>query len=436
MTITSRLIAPILGLFFMVLIMSLSYGFQYRFEGVALENYFRGWTVAWFLLLVGLSFHVLRGGHVGWGSPPSWLGVLLTAIALAMTCFFFLSKAAPAAVWMACALLPAALSLAISRRHPTSAIVILVATGFAVNLYLIAMVPHTAGANMLEIIEAAAADFLTGNNPYHDYPGISHLPFGYPPGLWLPYVPFVWLGLDTRILNVLLLAFIIWLFWRKMDLQPSERTPMLGVILFPILLSPFVTQMMVHGHVWPYWALLMIMVIMLLKERYLAAAIIFGLMLATRQPALWLVFPLAGYLASKLGLVKTIQHALISLAVFSAMLAPFALTAEKSLIQIMYFGISDYVTIQPHLSSEGWLKLLDQRELMRPLQVLVLVASMVWLYFKRVSFPTFLMLAGLVYAWAVFFNIYAVRYVYLPAFFLLASGLTLKLASLERGGRQ
>lgn len=429
MIIASKRIAPMLGLFFLGLIISLSYGFQYRFADGALDNYFLAWTVPWFLALVGLTAYALRGETLQLAPPPIWLGVLFCATALALTCFFYLSKVAPVAAWVACAVFPAMLSLILSRRYPKFAIALLVATGVAVNLYLIAVEPHTSGANMLEIIEAAAADFLAGNNPYHDFPSISHLPFGYPPGLWLPYVPFVWLGLDTRILNVLIFAFIIWLFWKHMGLQPSKRAPVLGIILFPILLSPFVTQMLVHGHVWPYWAGLMVMVVMLWKERYLAAAIVFGLLLATRQPAIWLAFPLAGFLASKLGVKDAIRHALISLAVFLTVLTPFALTSEESLVRIMYFGISDFHTIQPHLSAEGWLKLIDARGWLRPLQILVLVASMVWLYFKRVSLPTFLMVAGLVYAWVVFFNVYAVRYVYLPGIFLFAAGLTLKVSS-------
>ena len=61
-----------LGLFGLIVIMSLAYGFQYLFPGVRLVQYYRLVSVPFFLVLVGLSWYSMRG----WSALTSFPGLL------------------------------------------------------------------------------------------------------------------------------------------------------------------------------------------------------------------------------------------------------------------------------------------------------------------------------------------------------------------------
>lgn len=422
-----KISAPVIALYSISLIISLCYGFQYLFFKGGLENYFRAWSLLYLLPLIALTYFAVKPRDAASESVFPWLAVALSNLSLAMTAYFFLGKVASAPVWLGYVAISVLLSFGVARWNVRAGIYVACAAGFILNLVLIAKIPHTDGANMLEIIEAAARDFIGGNNPYHMFAGISETPFGYPPGLWLPYALLVFIGIDTRVFNILAVVLIVVLFERGLKIAPEKRAAILGATLYPFLLSPPVSVMLVHGHVWPYWLLLSIMVVLLVKERYVAAGIVFGLALATRQPALWIVPPLFGYLASRLGWGRTLHLSLIALAAYAMLVLPFALGKGIEFWRIMYLGAADLRTIQPHISASVWLSPIGLGSLLKPIQAVALLAAMVWLYRRKTDLPAFLLVAGIAYVWAVYFNNYAVRYVYFPGLLMLMAGMAMRL---------
>lgn len=424
-----KISAPIIALYCIPLVISLSYGFQYLFSNAGLESYFRVWSLLFLLPLAGLTYFAIKSRDTINETIPAWLGIALTNLSLAMTAFFFLSKVTSAPVWLSYVAISMLLSFGLARWNARAGIYFISAAGLILNLILIMKIPHTSGANMLEIIEAAARDFIGGNNPYHFYPGIAGTSFGYPPGLWLPYALFVFLGLDTRLFNVIAVVLLALLFERGLKIDPEKRTFILGATLYPFLLSPPVSKMLVHGHVWPYWLLLSIMAVMLVKERYLVAAIVFGLALATRQPALWIAPPLFGYLAARLGWLTTLRLSLIALATFAALVLPFALGKGAEFWRVVYLGIADFSPDLLHINASIWLSSIGMDGLRRPVQAAALLGAMVWLYRRKADLPAFLLVTGIAYIWTVYFNNYAVRYVYFPGLLLLTAGMAMRLGT-------
>ena len=419
--------APIIALYCIPLIISLCYGFQYLFAKTGLESYFRVWSLLLLLPLTGLTYFAIKSRATVSESVPAWLGVALCNLSLAMTAYFFLGKITSTPVWLGYVAISMLFSFGLARWNARAGIYFIGAAGLILNLILISKIPHTDGANMLEIIEAAARNFISGNNPYHLYAGIAETPFGYPPGLWLPYALLVYVGLDTRVFNVIAVVLIALLFERGLRVDPAKRVAILGATLYPFLLSPPVSVMLVHGHVWSYWLLLLIMATLLVQERYFVAAIVFGLVLASRQPALWIVLPLCGYLASRLGWMATLRLALIAVATYATLVMPFAFSKGAEFWRVMYLGIADISTIQPHISASVWLSPAGLDAVLKPAQAAVLLAAMFWLYRRKADLSAFLLVTGIAYIWAVYFNNYAVRYVYFPGFFLLMAGMVMRL---------
>lgn len=428
MQIKNRSTNAVLLLFSFPLMISLCYGFQYRVVGSGMDNYFRGWSLLWFVALIGMTLYALLRDQLGPVAVPVWIGLGFSSASLALTSYFFLSKAVTMPIWVSFATLPAVLTIWLARRDAALAIRLLGLAGLVLNLILIAQIPHTAGANMLEIIEAASADLLAGKYPYRVYEDIAHASFGYLPGLWLPYVPLVWLGLDVRILNVLCLLSLVWLFERGLGLEANKRAAILGATLYPLLLSPAVSQMLVHGHVWPYWIFTLTALVLLARERYWPAALLLGLALATRQPALWLVPPVAGWVVARLGMVNAVKYGALTLAVYLVVVLPFAIPSGIEFWQVVYLNLSGFETAQPHINAAVWLELWSLNTLLRPLQMMVLLGAMIWLYRRKAEFATFAMVLGLSYLWAVYFNGYSVRYVYIPGFLIVMTGFVIHLS--------
>lgn len=427
-----KISAPILALYCITFIISLSYGFQHLFSNAGLESYFRVWSLLFLLPLAGLTYFAIKSRDTIDEAIPAWLGIALCNLSLTMTAYFFLSKVTSTPIWMSYVAISMLLSFGLSRWNARAGIYFISAAGIILNLILIIKVPHTSGANMLEIIEAAALDFINGNNPYHVYPGISGNSFGYLPVLWLPYSFFVWLGVDTRIFNIIAIVLIAWLFERGLRIDPGKRIVILGATLYPFLLSPLVSKMLVHGHVWPYWLLLSIMAALLVKERYLAAAIVFGLALASRQPALWIVPPLFGYLASRLGWPATLRLVLIAIATYAALVLPFSYSQGAEFFRVVYLGVAGFNPDLLHINASVWLSSIGLGDMLKPAQVVFLMAAMFWLYRRKADIPAFLLVTGIAYIWAVYFNNYAVRYVYIPGVLLLTAGMAMRLGAHDK----
>jgi hypothetical protein len=422
------------GLFGLILILSLAYGFQYLFQGAKLLPYYRFWTAPFCLILVWLSWYGARG----WRALPSlsrppMLGFALMSISFILTAFF-LSDATRPISWFLVAGGSVGLSACCHFRWGTrgSTIAFL---GCALLFYivLIARIPMVSGAaNMLETIDLASRTVLSGETPYRPFEtsgGDVTLP--YLPGLWLPYTPLIKLGLDMRIFNLVALLLIVLLF--ENSLPRATRAQTLSLTLYPFVLSSPLALMVVNGHVWPYWLFLLATALFLIRGRLLPAAIFFGLCLASRQPALFLAGPLAVYAYRQLGLKATLTCVAVAVLVYLCLVLPFAIWTGKLFWIYSYLSLSGSGggSTQPHVSARNFLELLGLGgSTLKYWQVLIVIGSMGAIAFRPKLDPVwFVFVAGITYCWLVFFNAYAVRYVYFPGFFLIAIALSIHFAT-------
>jgi hypothetical protein len=417
-----------LGLFGLIIIMSLAYGFQYLFPGAKLVQYYRLASLPFFLILVGLSWYSVRGWSALTSfSWPSLLGFLLMSISFTLTAFFQ-SEALRPIPWP----LVAGSVLGISgfcqfKWGTRSSTIAFLCCALVVYIFLITRIPVVTGAaNMLETVELAARSFMSGETPYRHFDTSGGpVNLGYLPGLWLPYLPLIKLGLDMRILNLLVLVLLVVLFER--NVPDDARAHALSVTLYPFLLSSPLALMVINGHVWPYWLFLLVTMLFLMKARFLPAAIFFGLCLASRQPALFLAGPLAAYMYRATGLKPTLMYVAVAAIVYLAIVLPFAIWTGTEFWTYNYFALAGASPPdQPHLSATNILGLWDWAgSTLKYWQAFIVIASMAVILMRTKLDPVwFVFIAGVTYCWLVFFNSYAVRYVYFPGFFLIALALS------------
>lgn len=421
-----------LGLVGLILIISVTYGFQYRFPAEQLLRYYQLASLPFLLILIGLSWYSVRGwsdDERAFSWPPT-LGFALMSVSFVLTTFFQSTALRPVP-WP----LVAGGVLGVSAysqfkwgaRGSTLAFLICALILYA---FMVARVPHTEGANMLEIIEAASGEFLAGKTPYHYYPWIAgDAPFDYLPGLWLPYMLLVKLGLDVRVFNLFALLLIVILF--EKSVPKATRPEILSLTLYPIALSSPLAVMVVHGHLWPYWLFACGTMFLLIKKRFLLAAVCFGLSLASRQTALFLVGPLIAYMYREVGLKATLKYTGIGIVVFLCVVLPIAVWTGNQFWTFTYLGlagISD--TLQPHLSARsvmglaGWVVPTAYWQF----AIAILATALVLLRPKNDAL-WFVYTAGVVYSLHVFFSPYPVRYVYFAGFLIMAIGLSSFLAT-------
>lgn len=61
--------------------------------------------------------------------------------------------------------------------------------------------------------------------------------------------------------------------------------------------------------------------------------------------------------------------------------------------------------------------------------IAALLATMFWLYRHKADLPAFLLVTGIIYIWAMYFNNYAVRHVYFSGLLLLTAGMAMRLGT-------
>jgi hypothetical protein len=420
---------PAIALFGLVSVISCVYGFQYLVPSAGLTSYFAVASVPFAVLLAALTWKAL-GRHPEVVCPVSiqaTLGFVLMSASVASTIYFWSSVLRPVP-WG-----PVAAGTVIvawlchkqwGARGSTYAYTCVMFLFFSL---LIWRVPHAEGANMLEIIEAGSRELIAGRNPFRPFPSIAgDAPFGYLPALWAPYIPIVWLGLDVRILNLALLAALIVLFERGFPWAIRPET--LAVTFYPLAFCSTFAAMIAHGHVWTYWLYIGACGMLLLRKRYTAASIFFGLALAARQPALFLVAPLAVFLYCNCGLLKTVQYAAIALGVYALLIAPALLWAGPAFIENAYLKLADIIKLgdqDPFLGAQAWLDFAGMKLRMVYMQLALIGAAAVAVSITvRNDAVRLLLLLGAAYSWLVFTAFYSIRYEYIPGFLLISIALS------------
>jgi hypothetical protein len=286
-------------------------------------------------------------------------------------------------------------------------------------------------ADMLPLVRMGIENFLNGVTPYaqrSESAGTFILEFHYLPGLWLSYLPTVALDIDMRIYNLLalggLLAFVFLGFKSKYD----QRA--LGLTLLPIVFSPVVVPLVVHGHIWPFWLATAAFGVVLLKGRLVGAAILLGVLLATRQMALFIAAPVAVYLLSRIKFSESLRFGVISVAIFLGLIGPFWAFSPDFLTET-YLGfeskglahIQEMGNPLNQISFAGLLYHLGLYEISRPIQVMILLGFFGLIVRDR-SMDTgrFLRLTGVVYLLLIGFNPFVYPYHFVSGLLLLAIG--------------
>jgi hypothetical protein len=372
-------------------------------------------------------------------SPPSapwWLGLLMMSVSFGLACFFYSAQLAPLH-WLLLAIgLPVAAYLCYQRWGYRGANGAFLGGAALLFGYLVARIPHDASGDMLQIIGFASQDLLAGENPYRPYLTSSgkEVPFGYLPGVWLPYAAFVALGIDMRVLNLLVLALLVILF----ELTAGNRRgapDILSVTFYPFVLSSPIWQMVLFGHLWLYWLLVCATLLLVARDRLMLAGLLFGLCLASRPTALWLAGPIAAYVWSRHGSARTIRSASISVAIVVAVNLLLASVYGQEFWNNSYARMTGFGQKLVHFSLAGYLQDAGLLWFSKPIQALVVLAAMVFLIVRKQITPSgFVLVTGLTYVWLVLLNSYATRYVYFSGFFLIALALTMAWASQARPG--
>jgi hypothetical protein len=423
------------GLVGLILVISVTYGFQYHFPGPRLAGYFTAATVPYAAVLIGLTWQCLkwRTAEVRAFTWPDSLGFVLMSVSFTLTTFFFSASLSSLHWWLVAAGTVLVASLCHLKWGTRGSTLTFLFCALTLYTFLIPRTPHTAGANMLEIVEAASREFLAGKVPYRFYEAIAgDAPFGYLPGLWLPYALLIHFGVDMRVFNMVALMLIILMFER--NLPGARRADVLSLTLYPFVISSPLAIMVLHGHVWPYWLCVCAMAFLLVKERFLLAAAVFGLALAARQPAVFLVGPIAAFLYRRVGAKATLKYGAISIVVFLGLILPFAAWTGRQFWSFTYLGLANFDTSQPHLSAENFLKLVDLAHLRPYLQLSIAVLGTIWIGLQARPGPAWLVFAsGVIYSLLIFLNAYAVRYVYFPGLLLMSIGLSVILMQGSRG---
>jgi hypothetical protein len=412
-------ILPVGLLWGITTVLGVWYGFQYAVPQERLFDYFAVGTAAFFAGLAALLVAAWRsrGAQV---HERTTAGVLLSAAAVLQGLYFF-SKALPVS-WIVVAAVVVVPALALVWWRAGLALAWVGVAGLLAYWAIALLEPlDVAAANMLPIIQAACVDVAAGVNPYtKTYPDIATLPLYYFPGLWVPYCPFEWLHLDVRWLNVSLDLLVVVLLARACG--APGRWDLFGACVLPFLLSPPLLQMLIHGHLWPYWTMIALVLYLLTRARIAAAASALAAGLGMRQLALFMVVPLsAAFLAG--GPRTVIRRALLAAGVLAVLLLP-AVAAVDSFVSHFFTSIANAnATLNVHpgnphdqIALSGLLPGGTRPALLQALQVLVAFAGFgaaLWAGRGKPT-PAALLIAGCAYLCAVGLNPFVNRYFYVP----------------------
>lgn len=419
------------GLLLLSIVLAIWYGFQYVIPASSIVTYFRigsGLFVAGILvvLITRLRYNDARPTEL-----PPWFGLIMSALMLGITCFLYSKEISSAfslpsyAYWL---LLTAPVGIALLAHGPASASLIQIILGLLGLAALTLTQPiDVVAANMLPIIQAACDVLAHGENPYATtYPDVATLHFYYLPASFVPYCGLQELGIDLRWLN--LLGYAIVAACLAFALPRVRRLHSFTAVALPLLLSPMILQMLIHGHVWVYWTVFAAAYLALINARATLAAALLAVAVGTRQLAALLVIPLGGYLLA--GSHRAIfKRILFGTAILCVLMLP-AWLAVSDFLHYFYTSIATESAarnvhgINPYdqISIAGLLPLGTPKWALQAMQVAVLLAGMltVLLLVKRQRLSLALSIAGICMILAAGLNPFLNRYFYMEGLLLLS----------------
>jgi hypothetical protein len=184
-------------------------------------------------------------------------------------------------------------------------------------------------SDMLLNIVAAIRTWMTGGFPYQWHAvGTHRVPLPYLPVMWLLYIPFVVLGIDPRWMMLpaqLGLLVILWVaLYRKLSV------PWWAFIVWTAL-NPYL--FIRHDmHVYALWTVVAATLLVMLRQRWIWAAVMWGILLAFRH-TLWVPFPFfLVFLFWRVGWRTALLCGAIAAIVALFLLGPFVLTSPSGFL--------------------------------------------------------------------------------------------------------
>jgi hypothetical protein len=299
-------------------------------------------------------------------------------------------------------------------------------------------------SDMLPLIEAADKSLLAGLSPYqmydlHAWP----LPLTYLPGTWLTYLPAVVSGLDLRLVNATaeLVVFGALAFSHRNRTQDS--LPVGALVAMLIYLSPPVIIFDLYTEHPIFWMLAVVLFVLLATGRIWAAAVVWGIALASSPFAL----PLSPFVALHLARTASPRQwwklAALTAAPFLTLLVPFVVWAPQDFFYGMVTWLNDLDiagrsawVVHSHqqlftIGFAGWFWYAGWEQALKPIQAILVSAVLAW-YWKRGWKADWLLPHASLWAYTLFicFNIVVWPRYYAPALCLAA------LTAIQRLGAQ
>ena len=431
------------GASLILLTLGIAYGFQYEFTGDSRHAWF-SINSAMFLSGVGLLWmfiaktdynRIIDSRVVVQSAGPT-----LSLCSLSLSIFF--SSTTPIA-----SVIIAGLSVCFAftwlRWDSVAAVRLLFFVATILGAIYIAITPlNPQAADMLPIIQAASEFFLSGQPPYGViFPGSSVFPFVYLPGTWLPYLPFVALDLDPRLLN--LAGFVALALMAEHTVKKfGGHEPDLTVSVYPMLLSPVFAQALVYGQAWPYWLMTAGLAYLLLSKRLFWAAFVLGLMLATRQWAVFIAWPVAVYYAVRLPFRQFSALGVTAAAGFLLLIGPMSIF-DSNLIQVAFLDVVgsasvalDHERTTAQVSLIALLKSLGIPTIPTLLLITLSIIVAIIIYKGRQSAAWLIFVIGLSYIGFVTCNFQVFRYYYVPGWWLVVVSYPLLASNLYRSATE
>lgn len=267
-------------------------------------------------------------------------------------------------------------------------------------------------ADMLFAIQSEINAFLTGVNPYGPVvmANGATVQHGYPPLLWLSYLPFSVINLDLRYLNLLAQAVYYFFFWdiflrqERFYFLSFKKSALLFLALIALhCFSKQAIRQTADVHTGPYWLYFTLFLWAMSRDHVKFAFWILPLVCLCREPAILWFSPLLFYLF--LERRELFYSAVIKGIIVGALIAgPFIFWDPKLYFAgIFFYGAHVYQTpVNEMLRFYGWsgvLATFGLLSLQKPLQASGLFTSLilVWKKRRRLNLPELLALGGFSY---------------------------------------
>lgn len=428
-SVNSRFIVGVACIF---LSLNIAYGFQYLFQDNKAIVWFAANSVIFLfgiLLISSVLYKIYNARDLGLYNNKRWAaGAVISLLSLALSIFFNTKNAiAFPLIFLVVVLFFVGLRfwgyiIAIRAIFLLSFILAIL------HVITTPLDPNT--ADMLPIIKAACNYVLQGGRPYGViFPEASVFPFVYLPGSWIPYLPFVALDLDLRLLNLIAYATIV-LVAEMAVLRCRGKPEQLMILFYPLMMSPVMAQAIVYGHIWSYWVMAVFLGFLLLRSRLYWSAFVIGLMLATRQWAAFIALPVAVYYFFHVPIRQFVILTGIVFAGFLILIIPSVLY-DVNLIQAAFLDVfaSAKIAAQNVVTDQDKMALqVSAVALLKALQVidhemlfLMMVVVVAIISFRARTLPDnyFVFFLGLVYILLVTVNFQVFRYYYMPGLLLI-----------------